>query len=349
MAEVTNTAKADRPQIALSIDREKAIRAGVLPALAAHELKALTDGSVIGYAHAPGERLAQPIRVEIARGEAFDPAFLSGVTVPRLAGVRVPLSEIVTSVPRTEPREIDKKDGVMTAAVGGELASTTPTYAVLDLDRRLSGLALPGGGTLATGNLTWSDERPDLTSTRAVLLWQGEMRMMLDSYRDLAKSLLLSVGAIFLILVAYYRSFGLAMIALSAVPLCFIGIFPGHWLMNVQFSASSLVGVTAISGVVVRSSLLIIDFVIDYLKAGLPLKDALIDAGAVRLRPILLTTLAILLGSVILIPDPVFGGLAITFIFGTVASTIGTIFLVPVLLNYYFAKHPYADPEGGVR
>ena len=92
--------------------------------------------------------------------------------------------------------------------------------------------------------------------------------------------------------------------------------------MNVQFSASSLVGVTAISGVVVRSSLLIIDFVIDYLKAGLPLKDALIDAGAVRLRPILLTTLAILLGSGI---------------------------LVPVLLNYYFAKHPYADPEGGVR
>ena len=349
MAEVTNTAKVDRPQIALSIDREKAIRAGVLPALAAHELKALTDGSVIGYAHAPGERLAQPIRVEIAKGEAFDPAFLSGVTVPGFAGVRVPLSEIVTSTPGIEPREIDKKDGIMTAAVGGELASTTPTYAVLDLDRRLSGLALPGGGTLATGNLTWSDERPDLTSSRAVLLWQGEMRMMLDSYRDLAKSLLLSVGAIFLILVAYYRSFGLAMIALSAVPLCFIGIFPGHWLMNVQFSASSLVGVTAISGVVVRSSLLIIDFVIDYLKAGLPLKDALIDAGAVRLRPILLTTLAILLGSVILIPDPVFGGLAITFIFGTVASTIGTIFLVPVLLNYYFAKHPYADPEGGVR
>lgn len=342
MAEVTNTENADRPQIALSIDREKAIRAGVLPALAAHELKALTDGSVIGYAHTEGERLGEPIRVEIAKGEAFDPAFLSGVTVPGFAGVRVPLSEIVATTSRSEPREIDKKDGVMTAAVGGELASTTPTYAVLDLDRRLSGLELPGGGTLATGNLTWSDERPDLTKSPAVLFWQGEMRMMLDSYRDLAKSLMLSVGAIFLILVAYYRSFGLAMIALSAVPLCFIGIFPGHWLMNVQFSASSLVGVTAISGVVVRSSLLIIDFVIDYLKAGLPLKDALIDAGAVRLRPILLTTLAILLGSVILIPDPVFGGLAITFIFGTVASTIGTIFLVPVLLNYYFAKYPYA-------
>ena len=342
MAEVTNTEKADRPEIELSIDREKAVRAGVIPALAAAELKALTDGTILGYAHAPGERMPQPIRVEIAKGEELDPAFLSGVTVPGFAGVRVPLSEIVTAQKNTEARPIEKKDGVMTAAVGGELAHTTPTYAVLDLNERLDGLALPGGGTLQTGNLTWADERPDLTLSRAVLLWQGEMRMMLDSYRDLAKSLMLSVGAIFLILVAYYRSFGLALIALSAVPLCFIGIFPGHWLLNVQFSASSLVGVTAISGVVVRSSLLIIDFVIDYLKAGLPLKDALIDAGAVRLRPILLTTLAIVLGSLILIPDPVFGGLAITFIFGTVASTIGTIFLVPVLLNYFFAKYPYA-------
>ena len=167
------------------------------------------------------------------------------------------------------------------------------------------------------------------------------MRMMLDSYRDLALSLCLSVGSICLILVAYYQSFGLAFIALAAVPLCFIGMFPGHWLFGVQFSASSLVGVTALSGVVVRSSLLIIDFVIDYLKAGLPLKEAVVDAGAVRLRPILLTTLAIILGSLILLPDPVFGGLAITFVFGAAASTVFTIFLIPILLNWYFRKYPY--------
>ena len=233
------------------------------------------------------------------------------------------------------------------AAVGGEMGSTTPTYAVLDLNNRLSGMALPEGGKLATGNLTWSDERPDLTQSPAVLLWQGEMRMMLDSYRDLAVSLCLSLGSIFLIFVAYYRSFALALIALSAVPLCFIGLIPGHWLFGTQFSASSLVGVTALAGVVVRSSLLIIDFVLDYLKAGLPLKDALIDAGAVRLRPILLTTLAIILGSVILIPDPVFGGLAITFIFGTTASTLFTIFLIPILLNVYFTRHPYRTSEEG--
>ena len=127
-----------------------------------------------------------------------------------------------------------------------------------------------------------------------MLLWQGENRMMLDSYRDLVKALALSIGSIFLILVAYYRSFGLALIALAAVPLAFIGLFPGHWLFGAQFSASSLIGVVALAGVVVRNSLLIIDFVRDYLKAGLPLEEAAMDAGAVRLRPILLTTLAII-------------------------------------------------------
>lgn len=347
VVEVTNTQKADQTEWRLSIDREKAAAAGVLPAAAAFELKNLASGSIIGWAHADGERSPQPIRLEIPRTDEFDPTLLSGITIAGAGGVRVPLSSIIKVEKTTVPRRIEKKDGVRMAAVGGEMGSTAPTYAVLDLNNRLRGMALPEGGKLATGNLTWSDERPDLTQSPAVLLWQGEMRMMLDSYRDLAVSLCLSLGSIFLIFVAYYRSFALALIALSAVPLCFIGLIPGHWLFGTQFSASSLVGVTALAGVVVRSSLLIIDFVLDYLKAGLPLKDALIDAGAVRLRPILLTTLAIILGSVILIPDPVFGGLAITFIFGTTASTLFTIFLIPILLNVYFTRHPYRLSDEG--
>ncbi len=336
IAEVTQSQKADVPEYRIRIDREKAARAGVVPAIAALEFQALASDQVAGWAHLAGERNPQPIRIEIPRTKEFDPAMLSGVMIQAPAGKPVPLSSVITVEKRTANRTIEKKEGVRMTAVGGELKQTTPTYAVLDLNSRLDGMALPGGGVLRTGNLTWEDEKADLTSARAVLLWQGEMRMMLDSYRDLAKSLCLSIGSIFLILVAYYSSFGLAAIALSSVPLCFIGLIPGHWLLDVQFSASSLIGVTALSGVVVRSSLLIIDFVIDYLKEGLPLREALIDAGAIRLRPILLTTLAIVLGSVILVPDPVFGGLAITFIFGTVVSTALTIFLVPILLNFYF-------------
>ena len=341
MAEVTQSADTDARERRLKIDRDKAALAGVVPAVAARALLNWVEGEAAGYAHAPGERREEVVRLRVRDGAAFDPTFLRNVTVPNAAGVRVPLSALVTMQEGPLPRKIEKKDGVRMTAVGGELGSTASTYAVLDLDQRLDGKTLPGGGTLTTGNLGWEDARPDLTQSRAVLLWQGEMRMMLDSYRDLAVSLCLSVGSIFLILVAYYQSFGLAAIALAAVPLCFIGMFPGHWLFGVQFSASSLVGVTALSGVVVRSSLLIIDFVIDYLKAGLPLEDAVVDAGAVRLRPILLTTLAIILGSLILLPDPVFGGLAITFVFGAAASTAFTIFLIPILLNIYFRCFPY--------
>lgn len=341
MAEVTQSQDTEAGELRLRIDRDKAALSGVVPVVAARALAHWVQGEKAGYAHTPGERRDEVIRLRVKDGETLDPAFLRNVTVPGALGRRVPLSELVTATPAPLPRKIEKKDGVRMTAVGGELGSTASTYAVLDLDRRLDGEVLPGGGTLTTGNLGWEDARPDLTLSRAVLFWQGEMRMMLDSYRDLAISLCLSVGSIFLILVAYYQSFGLAAIALAAVPLCFIGMFPGHWLFGVQFSASSLVGVTALSGVVVRSSLLIIDFVIDYLKAGLPLTDAVIDAGAVRLRPILLTTLAIVLGSLILMPDPVFGGLAITFVFGAAASTVFTIFLIPILLNVYFRKFPY--------
>jgi multidrug efflux pump subunit AcrB len=118
---------------------------------------------------------------------------------------------------------------------------------------------------------------------------------------------------------------------MSAVPLGVIGIFPGHWLLKTDFSATSIVGIIALSGVVIRNSLLIIDFIQDNQKHGMPLAEAARMAGAVRLRPILLTTLAIVLGSAIMIPDPVFGGLAISLIFGTLVSTVLTVFVVPIL------------------
>jgi multidrug efflux pump subunit AcrB len=159
------------------------------------------------------------------------------------------------------------------------------------------------------------------------------MRMTLDIYRDMGVALGGALLMVYFLLVAYYRSFLLPMIAMSSVPLGVIGIFPGHWLVGADFSATSMVGIIALSGVVIRNSLLIIDFIQDNLKHGMPLDVAVRQAGAVRLRPILLTTLAIILGSAIMVSDPVFGGLAISLIFGTVASTALTVFVVPILYD----------------
>src|SRR5690606_17213934 len=152
-------------------------------------------------------------------------------------------------------------------------------------------------------------------------------------YRDMGMALGGALLLVYLLLVAYYRSFLIPIIAMAAVPLGIIGIFPGHWLVGADFSATSMVGIIALSGVVIRNSLLIIDFIQTNLRQGLPLEEAVQKATALRLRPILLTMLAIVLGSMIMVTDPVFGGLAISLIFGTVASTVLTVFVVPILFQ----------------
>jgi multidrug efflux pump subunit AcrB len=192
-------------------------------------------------------------------------------------------------------------------------------------------MALADGSRLATGNLGLKALKPDIINGYR-LLWEGELRMTLDIYRDMLGALGLALTFIFLVLVAYYQSFSLPLVAMAAIPLAVVGLFPGHLIMGAQFSATSLIGVIALAGVVVRNSLLIIDFVLDYQRQGMELRQAILEAGAVRLRPILLTALAIIFGSMVMLSDTVFGGLAISLIFGTIASTILTLLVIPLLL-----------------
>jgi multidrug efflux pump subunit AcrB len=155
---------------------------------------------------------------------------------------------------------------------------------------------------------------------------------MLDTYRDMFRALGIAIVLLYLILVAYYQSFSLPVVALAAIPLGLIGVFPGHWLLGQQFSATSIVGIIALAGVVVRNGLLIIDFVLEYRLQGKGLREAVIEAGAIRMRPIVLTALAVMLGSAVMLSDPMFVGLAISLIFGTLAATVLTLLLLPVLL-----------------
>lgn len=341
MVETVRNAEADVLERRLTIDREKAALSGVNAAEAAGLLRKLVSGAVAGYAHVDGEREPVPVRLFIPDEAQFDPQLLSGVTLPGAKGARVALSSLVTIQSGPAEQTIRHKDSVPMTRIGGELGSTTATYAVIDLDNRLEGMALPKGGRLETSNLGIFEVRPDLTQSRVELLWEGEIRMMLNSYRDLVIALTFAVGAIYLILVAYYKSFLLPVIALSAVFMGVIGVFPGHWLLGEQFSATSLIGFTALAGIVVRNSFLLIDFVIDNLKLGMPLKDAVLQAGSVRMRPILLTSLCVVCGSLIMLTDAVFRGLAISLIFGTLVSACCTVFVVPILLYQYYKAHPF--------
>jgi len=335
MVEVNDSEMDDVPQYRLVVDREKAALSGVTSAEIAVSLRRLIDGEQLSTAHIPGEKNPVPIRLQIPRRNQVDPMLLSRVTIMNRQGRRIPLSELVLVESSIVDYTIQHKDGERVSFVGGELGHTAPVYAVLDLNRRLDGMLLSNGQRLTVGNLSWSQEVPD-TIGQYRLLWDGELRMTIDAYRDLLVALGAALTAIFFILVTYYKSFTLPLIAMAAIPLGMAGIFPGHWIMGEQFSASSLVGVVALAGVVVRNSLLLIDFVLDYMNNKMALREAILEAGAVRMRPILLTALAIIFGSMVMLTDPVFAGLAISLIFGTAASTVLTLVVIPLLLYLYF-------------
>lgn len=330
MAETTTSVPAPVAQVRVHVDREKAAISGVDAALVARTLSSLITGETLGYLHSPGERTPLPIRLEVPRADLVEPEQLARVYLAAEGGQRVPLSELVTLETATKHVPIQHKNGERVAYVGGELTASAPVYAVLDLDRRLDRLALEDGMRLRTTNLGFHLQRPN-TLEGYLLLWEGELRLTLDAFRDMGAALGLALAAIYLLLVGYYRAFSLPLLAMVPIPLALIGVFPGHWLLGATFSAASMVGVIALAGVVVRNSLLIIDFARDYQHRGYAVDEAVFEAGAMRTRPILLTTLAIALGSLVMVPDPVVGGIAISLIFGSAVSAVLTLFVVPLL------------------
>ena len=331
VAEVNSSEPVNVQQQLLVVDSAKAALSGLTTTEVAMTLHRFLAGEYLGQAHLVGEKIPVPIRLVIPRRHQPDLTLLSRVYITNKQGLRVPLSTVVTLTSGLADKPIQRKNGERVSYVLGEMRQTAPAYAVLALDKRLDGLKLSDGSQLSTGNMRLTPQQVD-SAKGYVLLWDGSQRQMLDTYRDMTGALGISIVFIFLILVAYYQSISIPIVAMAAIPLGLVGVFPGHWLMQAQFSATSMIGVIALAGVVIRNSLLIIDFVLEYRQQGMPLRDAILAAGAVRLRPILLTALAIVLGSAIMLTDPLFSGLAISLIFGTVAATLLTLIVIPLLL-----------------
>ncbi|MDE1955844.1 MAG: efflux RND transporter permease subunit [Betaproteobacteria bacterium] len=314
------------------IDRSKAAQSGIVPGQVIGLLHDYLSGMGVGAVHQAGADEPVSIVVRVSRAERQSPRQLLDMPIRGAGGRIVPLGAIAR-VERTDlARPIYTRDQHPVVYVGGEMARSSPVYATLSLNSRLDGTRLADGTVLRTGNLGFTDTPPsDLKGYQ--LLWGGEMRLTLDVFRDLGSAFLVALVFIYLLLVAYYKSFMLPVIVMGAIPLTLIGVFPGHWLTQQAFTATSMIGVIALAGIVVRNSLLLIDFILDYRARGYSLEESVAQAGAVRLRPILLTALAIIFGSAIMITDPVFGGLAVSLIFGTLLSTLLTLIVIPLI--YY--------------
>lgn len=344
MVEVDTSTHAPLRQRELRVDREKAALAGINPAAVAAELQRLLRGTAAGRLYAPDEPHPIPIRIALPQARELDPEDLSAAFVTNAAGQRIPLSSLTRVTEGFAAKPILHKDYERVVYVTGELARSTPIFAVLHLDHVLDGLMTPDGQRLTTGNLRLTRTDPD-TIAGYHLLWDGEMRLTLDAFRDLANALGLALLLIYILLVTYYQSFSIPLVAMASIPLGLIGVFPGHWLLGQTFTSTSMIGVIALAGIVVRNSLLIIDFVRDHLKQGVAVREAVLEATLLRVRPILLTALATVLGSAVMIRDPIFGGLAISLIFGTLVSTLLTIVVVPVLFHQLLERNtPEAAP-----
>ncbi len=333
-------------------DTQKASLLGISTDQIAKILGMGLRGAVVSVAHIPSEKEQVGIFVRFDKKdrnnlEALDKIKLMSMTTHRL----IPLKEVVKIVPVSYDGMITSKDLRPMVMVTGEMNKRGSLYALLDIFFALKDKGIPGYKITYDGNPRLNLKAVDLKTGKTYdLIWGGEWELTFDVFRDLGAAFGIAVILIYLLMVAYYKNFRIPRIVLAAVPLTFIGVLPGHAIMNwitlaffhskTYFTATSMIGFIALAGIVVRNSLLLIDFTDDLIKNGRSINEAVIEAAATRFRPIILTALAIILASFVIVLDPVWQGLAVSLIFGVLASTLLSVVVVPILYwRYLIAKH----------
>ncbi len=207
----------------------------------------------------------------------------------------------------------------------------SPAYAILGMEDKLKKMNLPKGYNINELYMNQPSSENDYT-----VKWDGEWQITLEVFRDLGAAFLVVIIIIYMLIVGWFQNFKTPMVMMVAIPLSLIGIVLGHWLLGAFFTATSFIGMIALAGVMVRNSVLLIDFIEIRLNEGISMKQAIIEAGAVRTTPILLTTGAVVIGAVIILFDPIFQGLAISLVFGAIVSTLLTLVVIPLI--YYMSE-----------
>ncbi len=325
-------------------DRQKAALAGITTEQIAQTLAMSMGGAVVSIAHIPEEKEQVGIFVRFDKESRGAPDDLTNIKLMSMTtGRMVPLSEVTKVSMVSKEGVITNKDLREITMVTGEMNQRGSVYALAELWSKLKNNEYLSDYTFAyDGNprlaLTAKD---NATGQIFDIKWGGEWDITFDVFRDLGGAFGIAVVLIYLLMVVYYGNFGIPGIVLSTIPLTFIGVLFGHFVMNfvmpTYFTATSMIGFIALAGIVVRNALLLIDFTIDLLRSGMSLNDAVIEAAATRFKPILLTALAIILASIVIVVDPVWQGLAVSLIFGVLVSTVLTLVVIP-LLFWRFVK-----------
>lgn len=329
----------DQPEYHITVDKEKTMRYGVAPAQVTATVNAALSGMLVGNIYQPVSYNQTVIKLQLSDSDKANMDDILDVKVMGMQGNEVPVRDLVTVTKQAKQKNIYRKNQKEVVYVLADMAGSleSPSYAISTISDSLKNIKVPKGFSLKE-EYTHQPEMEDNYS----LKWDGEWQITFEVFRDLGIAFGVVILLIYILIVGWFQNFTVPLVMLAAIPLSLIGIVLGHWMLGAYFTATSMIGFIALAGVMVRNSVLLIDFINIRLREGIPLKQAIIEAGAVRTTPILLTAGAVALGAVIILFDPIFQGLAISLMGGTITSTFLTLLVVP-LLYYRMMRKKYPD------
>ncbi|NWF46906.1 efflux RND transporter permease subunit [Hydrogenophaga sp. D2P1] len=328
---VDTSLKEHAPRAFLRIQRQRAESLGIPVQVIAQTVYAALSGSDAAYLHDGHAKFAVPVRLQLPRDQQVGLDALLALPLKAANGAMVPLSELVT----VERGVIDQprytKDMLPVTYVFGDMAGSldSPLYGLFGIRSSMDKAALPNTGELGE---YWISQPKDPYRQYAVK-WDGEWQITYETFRDMGAAYGVGLILIYLLVVAQFKSYLTPLIIMAPIPLTIIGVMPGHALLNAQYTATSMIGMIALAGIIVRNSILLVDFIELETQRGVPFAEAVVQSAAVRAQPIALTGLAAMMGAFFILDDPIFNGLAVSLIFGIAVSTLLTLVVIPVL--YY--------------
>ncbi len=322
-----------QPRLIFTVDETKAALHGIAVADVAKTLEIAESGAVAGLIHDDQSHEPVPVEVQMERAQRSSFEQLENIKLTGADGSLVSLRELTQVRQTVLQPSIYHKNLKRVVYVTGDVAGAeeSPVYAIFKMNRALDHFQLPAGYTL----VRYNSVQPKSTDHYA-MKWDGEWQITLEVFRDLGLAFAVVLVLIYVLVVGWFRSFIVPLVIMAPIPLTLVGILPAHAMLGAFFTATSMIGFIAGAGIIVRNSIILVDFIELRRKQGMPLDEAVIDAGAVRFRPMLLTAAAVIVGASVILSDPIFQGLALSLIAGEVASTVLSRLAVPVL--YYLVQ-----------
>lgn len=341
VVDVDDYLEADQVKYVFTVDRAKAALAGIPSEEIVRTLRLALEGADAGLMHIPQEKQPVQVTLRLPLIERTGLEHLGELALRTAGGHMVPLSELVRVEQTVRDKAIYHKNQKPVVYVIADVGGTgpdrgeSPVYGVMGVGKKLEQSVLPEGYRLEQQYAVqpWSEQR-------FAMKWDGEWQITYETFRDMGIAFAAALLLIYLLIVAQFQSFLTPVVIMAPIPLTLIGILPGHWLTGSYFTATSMIGFIALAGIIVRNSILLVDFIQHQEREGIALEEAVIRAGAIRTRPILLTAAALMVGAFVIILDPIFQGLAVSLLFGVGASTLLTLLVIPVLYYHWIGTRP---------